>query len=168
VKQHFQFGYVSRAHGLGGEVVVRTHDPSSTVFDEIERVHVRRKDGREEVLEVEGVREASGGDVLVSLSGIESKQAADDLRGSVLSAFREDLEEPAAGEFFFGDLIGLRAQAPDGRALGTVEEVWSSGPVPNLVIREGKEELMVPFAEDFIVKVSVEDGVVVLNPPEYL
>ena len=117
---------------------------------------------------IEAAREGSGGDLLVSLEGVTTREAAEALQGAQLLAFREDLEPPAEGEFFQGDLVGLEAVTPEGRRLGRVEEVWSSGPVPNLVIREGAEELMVPFADDFIAEVDLEEQRVVVIPPEYL
>ena len=53
--------------------------------------------------------------------------------------------------------------------LGRVEEVWNTGEVPNLVIRaEGREELVVPFAEEFVSTVDVPGGRLVVKPPEYL
>lgn len=162
-----QFGYVSRAHGLKGEVVVRTFDPTSTVIDEVERVVVRLKDGAERELTISEVREGPGGDLLVTFEGIRTRPAADELRASGIFVKREDLEAPAEGEFFQGDLVGLEAVTAEGKRLGVVEEIWSSGPVPNLVIREGKEELLVPFAEDFVTKVDLGAKRVVIVPPQF-
>lgn len=162
-----QFGYVSRAHGLKGEVVVRTFDPTSTVIDEVDRLVVRLKDGTDRELEISNVREGPGGDLLVSFDGIRTREAADELRASGVFVLRDDLEEPEEGEFFQGDLVGLEAVTAEGKRLGTVEEIWSSGPVPNLVIRDGREELMVPFAEEFVTKVDLDAGQVVIVPPVF-
>jgi len=163
----FQFGYVSRAHGLNGEVVVRTFDPASTALDEVDEVVARLKDGSERTLTVEGVREGPKNDLLVAFEGVESHAQADLLRGSGLFVRRADLEPPAEGEYFQGDLVGLEAVTPEGAALGQVAEVWSSGPVPNLVIRQGDAELMVPFADDFIRAVDLEQRRIVVVRPEF-
>lgn len=165
---HLLFGYVARAHGLRGELVVRTFDPASEVFSEIERVWLKPAQGPEREVAIEDVREGPGGDLLVALAGVTTREAAEALQGAQLLAFRDDLSPPAEGEFFQGDLVGLEAVTPEGRKLGRVEEVWSSGPVPNLVIRGGAEELMVPFADDFIAEVDLEEQRVVVIPPEYL
>jgi 16S rRNA processing protein RimM len=166
VNQHLQFGYVAKAHGLKGELLVKTFDPASNVLDEIERVWARLKSGEERELDIESYREGPSGGLLVSLVGVETREAAEALCGSLLSAFREDLEAPDAGEYFQGDLIGLTAQTADGRLLGTVVDVWSSGPVPNLVIGEGADELMVPFAAEFVTKIDVEARRIIIVPPE--
>ncbi len=65
--------------------------------------------------------------------------------------------------------MGLTAVDASGTVLGRVEELWNTGEVPNLVIRaEGREELVVPFAEDFVSTVDVVAGRIVIKPPEYL
>jgi ribosomal 30S subunit maturation factor RimM len=39
--------------------------------------------------------------------------------------------------------------------------------VPNLVLRDGDREEMVPFAEDFVRKVDLEAGTIVIEPPRF-
>ena len=168
MKPHLEVGYVRAAHGLRGEVSVRTFDPASETLYEIERVWIRRKGGEESQLQIEGVREAPKGDLLVAFERIETREDAEGLVGATVMAFREDLDAPADGEVFQGDLIGLSAFDERGTALGTVEELWSSGPVPNLVIRGEGRELMVPFVDEFVIEVDVEGRRVVIRPPEII
>ena len=159
-------GYISRAHGTRGEIVVRTFDPMSSVLDEVDRVWVKTKTGEERELAIEEVR-LSSEDVLVVFEGVRGRPAAQALIGSSVSVFREDLEPPEDGEFFQGDLVGLVVSTPDGVRLGVIEDVWSTGPVPNLVIREGDRELLVPFAEEFVKQVDVPGKTMIIVPPEY-
>jgi 16S rRNA processing protein RimM len=166
VKAHLELGYVRAAHGLRGEVSVRTFDPASETLYEVNRVLARKRDGSEVELTVEAVRAAPKGDLLVGFEGVEQREAAEALVGSTLFAFREDLEAPAEGEVFQGDLIGLTAVDPEGKELGTVEEIWSSGPVPNLVIRGRGKELMIPFIDEFVPQVDLENKRVVVKPFE--
>lgn len=167
MKPLLQIGYIARAHGLNGEVVLKTFDPQSTVLEEVERlVLVTRKDETKE-LTVTSVGESPGSDLLLSFKGINRREQADALTGSAVHVHREDLEPPADGEFFHGDLVGLEAFTPDGKRLGVVEEVWSTGPVPNLCIRDGKAELLVPFAEEFVPKVDLAAGRVTVIPLEF-
>jgi 16S rRNA processing protein RimM len=161
----FQFGYISWAHGLDGEVSVHTFDPASTVLEEVEQVLARPRSGGERELTIEDVREGAKGELLVTFAGLRGRVAALALVGSGLFVRRADLEAPAEGEYFQGDLVGLTAVTPEGVRLGVVEALWSTGPVPNLVIKDGDLELLVPFAEDFVVSVELEAGRLVLNPP---
>lgn len=162
-----QIGYIPRAHGLKGEIVLKTFDPASTVLDEVERLVLITRDGKQHEVEIETVGEAPGADLLITLKGIRHRDRADAFRGATAHVYRDDLEPPAEGEFFHGDLVGLEAFTPEGKRLGVVEEVWSTGPVPNLCIRDGKEELLVPFAEEFVPKVELEAKRVTIIPPSY-
>lgn len=167
---HLEVGYVARAHSLSGELGVRTFDPASETLFEVERLLLRpRGGGPERVLKVLGTRPTPK-EVLVRLEGISRREDAEALVGAAVFAFREDLEAPGEGEYFQGDLVGLAARTEAGAPLGTVEEVWATGEVPNLVIRGGPAggELVVPFADEFVLSVDVDAGVLVVRPPEYL
>ncbi len=168
MKPLLQIGYISRAHGLNGEVVLKTFDPNSTVIEEVDRLVLVTRLDETKTLEVETVGESPGSDLLLTFAGIRSRKDADALTGSAVHVHREDLEPPAEGEFFHGDLVGLEAFTPEGVRLGVVEEVWSTGPVPNLCIRDGsREELLVPFAEEFVPKVDLAAKRVTVIPLQY-
>jgi 16S rRNA processing protein RimM len=160
-------GYVSRAHGLSGEVAVRMFDAASDALDDVERLVLRSQDGQEREFTVLAARQASK-EVLLSLASVVGREAAEALRGSTVLVHREDLAPPSNGEYFQGDLVGLKAVSPEGEALGEVEEVWNAGPVPTLVIRGGPGELLVPFADDFVSSVDLEKSVIVVRPMEFL
>ncbi|MHB8875460.1 MAG: ribosome maturation factor RimM [Myxococcaceae bacterium] len=163
-----EVGYVSRAHGLGGEVAVKTFDPSSESLLDLPRLILRGKDGNTRELAVESVR-VTGKEILLCLVGVNGRSDAERLVGSTVFAYRDDLEAPAEGEYFQGDLVGLAAVDEAGAPLGTVEEIWDTGPVPNLVIRGGpRGELLVPFADEFVPTVDLEKRLLVVRPPEFL
>ena len=167
-KPHLELGYVARAHGLKGEVAIRAFDPASETLDVVERVLVRPRTGAERLLRIESVRPTPK-ETLVVFAGVEGRSAAEALVGATVLVFREDLEPPAEGEYFQGDLVGLTAVDPAGAVLGVVEELWETGEVPNLVIRApGREELVVPFVDDFVTTVDLVAGKLVVRPPEYL
>ncbi|HLL06125.1 MAG TPA: ribosome maturation factor RimM [Myxococcaceae bacterium] len=163
-----EFGYVARAHGIHGEIAIRAFDPGSETLDAVERLRVRTRSGEERELLIESLRPTPKEDIL-ALEGVETREAAEALVGATVFVYREDLEPPAEGEYFQGDLVGLTAVDEAGQELGKVVEIWNTGEVPNIVIRaEGKPELIVPFADEFVPTVDVPGGKLVIRPPEYL
>ena len=163
-------GYVSRAHGLKGEVAVRTFDPASDALDHVPRVLVRPRVGPERTLTIESVRGASK-ETLVTFEGVDGRSAAEALVGASVLVFREDLEPPEEGEYFQGDLVGLVAVDEQGLEVGRVEEIWETGEVPNLVIRKPgapESELILPFADDFVVSVDLPAGKLFVRTPEVI
>jgi 16S rRNA processing protein RimM len=162
-----ELGYVARAHGIQGEIAIRTFDTASEALDEVERISVRTRAGEERVLRIEDVRPTPKENI-VALEGVDSREAAEALVGSAVFVYREDLEPPEDGEFFQGDLVGLTAVNESGQALGQVAEIWNTGEVPNLVIRgEGTPELIIPFADEFVPTVDVAGGKIVVRPLEF-
>lgn len=159
-------GYVARAHGINGELGVRTFDVGSEALDDVERLVLRSREGVEREFAVVASRPAAK-EVLLTLDSVESRSAAEALRGSTVLVYREDIPPPAEGEYFQGDLVGLRAVSPENEPLGRVEEVWNAGPVPTLVIRGERGELLVPFADEFVPEVDLTAGVIRVRPLEF-
>lgn len=163
-----ELGFVSRAHGLRGEVAIRTFDPASEALDVVERVILHTRSGEVREVHIEDVRPTPKENI-VAIEGVDSRTAAEALVGSKVFVFRDDLEPPGEGEFFQGDLVGLIAVDESGAELGRVEEIWSTGEVPNIVIRApGRPELVVPFADEFVPSVDLATQRIVIRPPEYV
>lgn len=165
---HLQVGYISRAHGLKGELAIRTFDPASSSLLEVKRVLLRPRQGEDRELELRSVR-STPKEFLVMLEGVRRREDSEPLVGATVFAFRADLPPPEEGEYFQGDLVGLVAQTEDGEALGTVEEIWNTGEVPTLVVRGGaRGEVAVPFVEAFVPRVDLDARTVIIRPLEYL
>ncbi|MBO0851792.1 MAG: ribosome maturation factor RimM, partial [Pseudonocardia sp.] len=141
-------GRVGRPHGLSGEVsvLVRTDSPEQrfapgAVF--------RLGDGRR--LTVRGTRWHRG-TLLMRLDGITDRDAAEALRGAVLTVAADELPPPDdPDEFHDHQLIGLHAVLADDRPVGTVREVVH-GPAGELLVlaREGRPDALVPFVRDIV------------------
>lgn len=164
-----QCGYVARAHGLAGELCIKTHDKASTALFEVRQLELSREGGAPKRYEISAAREGKPGEALIMLRGLVTRPAAEALVGSTVSVLRSELPAPAEGEVFQGDLLGLEALGPDGERLGTVKAVLNHGPVPNLLIDDGSDDgLLVPFAEDFVIELDVQRGRLVLRKPELM
>lgn len=159
-------GRVGRPHGLSGEVnvSVRTDSPEQrfapgAVFP--------LADGRR--LTVRATRWHRGA-LLMRLDGVTDRDAAEALRGAVLTVPADELPPPDdPDEFHDHQLIGLHAVLADDRPVGTVREVVH-GPAGELLVlaREGRPDALVPFVRDIVPTVDVPGGRLVLTPPEGL
>jgi 16S rRNA processing protein RimM len=163
-----EIGYVRRTFGARGEVAIRCFDPGSLVLATVKRVQLRLKDGTVCELSIGDQRRAPQ-EFIVQLESVSTLSDSKRLVGARVSVFREDLEPPAEGEFFQGDLVGLAAVTESGEPLGKVAEIWNTGPVPNLVIRnDSGSELIVPFADEFVPQVDLAAGRLVVRPIEFM
>jgi len=72
---------------------------------------------------------------------------------------RSDLPPPQENEFYWSDLIGLKAVNREGVELGQVDSLLETGAHDVLVIK-GKREYLIPFVATFVGKVDVAGGVI--------
>ena len=84
-KLHLELGYVARAHGLTGEVAVKTFDPASQTLLDVERVLLRDKAGNAKEWQLESTRE-TGKEILVVFKGVRGRSAGEALVGSTRHA----------------------------------------------------------------------------------
>jgi 16S rRNA processing protein RimM len=78
---------------------------------------------------------------------------------------RAALPPPEPEEFYFADLIGLRAETAEGRVLGIVRAVEDHDAGAFLVI-DGPPELLLPFTRATVPVVDVAGGRVVCDLPD--
>jgi len=108
----------------------------------------------------------SRGFVYLGLSGIDSRSAAEELRGTLLEVPESDLTPLPEGQYYRFQVIGLEVRTPEGRSLGRVAEILSTGSNDVYVVRGGPRELLVPAIEDVVKEVDIEGGRLVVEPPQ--
>jgi 16S rRNA processing protein RimM len=112
-----------------------------------------------------GIAEAEhGGRVpVIRLESITTREAAAALVGRYLEAESPALEP---GSYYWEDLVGLRAESPNGRNLGELAEVFRAGgnEVYRIVGPEG--ERLVPALRSVVLEIEVERGRIVVADDE--
>ena len=105
---------------------------------------------------------------MLKFAGIDSVEAAEQLRNAEICVAEADAVELEADEYFDWELAGCRVVTLAGKELGTVAEVMRTGGTEILVIRGGEREFLVPFAEAICPEVDIENKRIVVDPPEGL
>ena len=155
-------GRVGRPHGVRGEVTVL---PAGGDPGDFARGAFLQAGERE--LRVRSARPYRDRGLIVGFSGIDSRAAAEALRGAILTRPTEDRRPLDQGEFWTSDLVGVEAVRRDGRPLGRVVEVITGGHQDRLVVlTPSGDEVHVPFVEEFVGDPA--GGRIVTEPPEGL
>jgi 16S rRNA processing protein RimM len=161
---------VVKAHGVTGELVVdvRTDDPELR-FAPGSVLRARGSDRREHTYTVDTVR-PHGARLLLRLEGVANRDAADALRGNVFLIDSADLPPIDEDDTYYDhQLEGLRVRTTAGLEIGTVTEVLHTAGAELLAVkRDEAPELLVPFVSAIVTSVSLEDGVVDIDPPDGL
>ncbi|MCU0690206.1 MAG: ribosome maturation factor RimM [Polyangiaceae bacterium] len=152
-----------RPHGIRGELRAKLHNPDSDVLFSANSVRVRLPTGSERDMPIVFARAASPGVVLIAFEGVGDRNAADALRGAVLSVPRSLLPAPSDNEFYVCDVIGARVVLVDGTPVGEVID-YRSYPTTDVLVIEGDEKRYeVPMIDDFVERVDVGAHSVVLR-----
>lgn len=99
-----------------------------------------------------------GKSLIAALEGIGDRSAAEKLGGMFVGAQREAMPEPAAGEYYWGDLVGLRVSNAAGEDLGTVSGLMETGVHHVLQVRQGDTERLIPFVAAYVGEIDVAGG----------
>ena len=130
-KMRILLGHISTAHGIRGEVVIKSHtdDPLDigaygALFNE---------DGSK-TYTIEPLRVAKKG-VVARIEGVTDRNSAEALRGTKLYVERDKLPEPDDDEVYHADIIGMVAQRSDRSDVGEVIALQNFGASDLLEIR---------------------------------
>jgi 16S rRNA processing protein RimM len=160
-------GRIVRPHGVRGELTVdvRTDDPELRLA--VGAV-LATEPAAAGPLTVVGSRWHSGR-LLVRLAGVDDRNAAEDLRGTLLVVDSADLGDPTdPDEYRDHQLIGLSVIAPGGEQVGTVADVLHHGQDLLVVAGTGKRagaEILIPFVSAIVSDVDVSAGLLRVDPP---
>jgi 16S rRNA processing protein RimM len=157
-------GRVVRPHGVKGEVVVQPLTDAPDRFAAGAELALGDPDQPEPLrpLVVAAARDDRGR-LLVSFDGVADRDAAERLRGGLLSIPREAARPLAADEFWSHQLVGLAVFDRDGNHRGVVDEVLPGTAHDLLSVRlDGGASALVP-AVAALVTVELDAGRLVVD-----
>ncbi len=141
-------GEIVTTHGVRGEVKVLPWLDSPEDLCDFDRCRI---DGKEYTIEACRVQKTCN---LVKLSGVETMEAAQAMRGKVLELYREDIDDEV---IFADELIGVQVLC-DGAQLGKITDVLDY-PGNSVYVVEGEHSYMIPAVKQFILHTDLDANV---------
>ena len=137
---------VTGAQGVTGDVRLK-------LFGEGVAALSRFKQFNNGSLTLTKLRDDGKGGAIARFAELSDRNAAEALRGTLLSVPRSALPPLGEGEYYHADLIGLAAVSDSGEALGTVVAVenFGAGDVLEIERADGKR-FMVPMRKEAVTK----------------
>lgn len=142
---------VTGAHGVAGEVRLKLLGEGVDAL----RQHASFNDG---ALTLTKIRSDNKGGAIARFAEINGREAAEKLRGTVLSVPRDTLPQLAEDEYYHADLVGLAVETDAGQALGTVLAIHNFGATDIVEITlepapaKGPRTLMVPMTKQAVIE----------------
>jgi 16S rRNA processing protein RimM len=160
-KNPIQMAVIGAAHGIRGEVRVKTFTANPLALSDYGPLYAR--DGRAfEVLDVRPAKDV----VVVRFKGIGDRSAAEALTGTELFVDRSALPDDGdEDDFYHTDLIGLGVRDDTGAAIGRVAAVQNFGGGDILDLTLGaRKGVLIPFSKAAVPEVSVPGGYIRVDP----
>jgi 16S rRNA processing protein RimM len=155
--------HVTGAYGISGWVRLRPYSSDAAALLHAKTWWLDKPELHD--VDVMQVR-TQGEDIVAHLMGVESRNAAEDLRGVTVQIRRAHFPPLDDNEFYWIDLIGHDVVNLAGEALGKVIGLIDNGAHPILRVEvpaqgtEKAQELLIPFVDRFVPKVDQQAKVI--------
>jgi 16S rRNA processing protein RimM len=135
---------VTGAHGVTGEVRLKLFGEGIDAFSAHKRFNLG-------ALTLSKLRDDGKGGAIARFAEVPDRNAAEALRGTVLTVPRSALPPLDEGEYYHADLLGLAAVSDAGEPIGTVAAVenYGAGDVLEIERPDGKR-FMVPMRAEAV------------------
>ena len=143
--QFIEAGEIVTTHGVKGEVKVMPWVDGPEILCEFDRCRIAGKE-----YEIVSCRIQKSCN-LVKLSGVDTMEAAQAMRGKVIELYREDIDDEV---IFAAELIGVEVYA-DGTLLGKITDVLDY-PGNSVYVVTSAHEYMIPAVKQFILSTDVD------------
>ena len=163
---YFECGKVCGAHGVRGVLKIEPWCDTPRVLATQKRIFLADGDGRFKEARVL-TASVSGGNVLMSLEGIDGRDAAIAMKGTVLYLHRYDIPVED-GEMLLADMIGLDVvDANTGVKYGIITDIAEVPRGLLYTVKTEKGDVYYPSAEPLVAGVDPERGLLVTPIPGF-
>jgi 16S rRNA processing protein RimM len=147
-------GEIVAPFGVRGQVKMRPLMDDAKALLQLPGVQLHYHGGKRETRRVTSVQFHQG-TALLTLDGIEDRNAAELLRGVQVQIRKEELPSPGPDAYYDWQLVGLRVETDAGGDLGRIEKVHF---YPANDVYE-TELALIPAVDEFVLSVDLEAGV---------
>ena len=153
-------GEVLGPHGVSGLLRVRPLTDFPERFIGLKTIYVGDA-LRPYVVERASVTDST---VLLKLRGIDSAEAAEQLRGALLRVPRSEAVPLGPGEYYYDEIIGLEVVTTAGERLGQIVDILRTGSNDVYVVHGPRGEVLIPAIADVVKEIRLDQGEMLIAP----
>jgi 16S rRNA processing protein RimM len=156
-------GHVIRPHGVTGLLRIVSYAQSRETFLKAGSVFIGKDNEELEERNVVSISE-HGSAYLLKLSGVDSVETAEGLRGADMFICKKALPQKQEGEFFHFELMGLSVYLDTGRCLGVLRRIFQTGSNDVYVVEGQGKQYLIPAIYQVIKEVNLSEKRMVISP----
>ncbi|MCH9650375.1 MAG: ribosome maturation factor RimM [Deltaproteobacteria bacterium] len=159
-----EVGFVRRAHGIRGEVLVEVESDNPRRFAVGSRLFLNPKSGLTKTVQIAQSRVHKGGRI-VRFEGCEERDYAESLAGAILEVDLSEVASAPQGTYYFFELLDCQCRDRESGDLGKVLGVVEDGGGLLLIVGDEERNLPIPFVEQFIEQIDTKAGFIEFQLP---
>ncbi len=160
-------GVITGAMGVQGEVRIKPFTAKPEGIAAYGKVQTEDGSQRFEIKRTRPIKQG----VAAKLVGVNDRNSAEALKGTMLYVSRAQLpDDVEEDEFYYTDLVGLKAILVDGQELGMVTAVhdFGAGDLLEVALTATNKTVLIPFTRQVVPEVDMDAQKVIVDPPEGL
>lgn len=147
-------GYITGTHGIKGDVKVLPLSDIPGRYDSLNRVYIFTKKGIRMEYHVEGIREVKGRIIMSFLPPL-SMSEGEELVGGYVKVPEDEVPSLSENNYYHFDIIGMEVFSEDGKYLGKIEDIFSTGSNDVYVVKDADKEYLIPAVQYVVKNVDV-------------
>ena len=160
---HVHVGKITKPHGIRGELKVYSLSGQPENFHDYPHLVLVDEKGQSQEFEVAKLR-VQGKFAVTGLNGVTDRNRAEELIGCQVWVDEKYLDSLEDDEFYWHDVMGAEVVDHEGNSLGVLSSLLTTGGGELMVVRQGREEVLIPSRPEFLVEISPEKIIVDLPP----
>ena len=164
--QYIEIGKIVNIHGIKGEVKLYTYTDDINALKKLKKVYLEKKNGLTEY-KVESSK-INKQFLILKLEGIDTPEEANKFRDIYVKRERKSNENLGEDTFYIEDLIGIDVYDENSNFIGKLTEVLSPGANDVYVVKNDKDEILLPAIKDVVLDVDLENKKMVVHIMEGL
>ncbi len=161
--RYIAVGFVEKPQGIKGEIKVRPLTDHPSRFSLLPSLYIEMPDQSIFELAIEDFSERNGS-VYLRLQGINSREAAEKLRGAYLSITPDYLLPLQEDEFYYFQILGFKVKTLAGDTIGLVDSVMDVTSNAVLTVKSSDDEYLVPVIKDVVKKIDWPNKEILIEP----
>lgn len=155
--EYIVVGRINGLYGVRGWVKVFSHtQPRENILGY--KLWYLKRAGQWQEAELEEGR-MHGKGIVAKIRGCDDRDAAAALMDTTVAIRREQLPRAQEGEYYWTDLQGLKVCNLEGVELGRVSHLLETGANDVLVVRQGRDERLIPFVQgQYVTRIDLDAG----------
>lgn len=160
-------GRVTKTHGLKGELKFHPNVSDPGMIRGARNVKLGKNENELTDYQVESLR-GSGSPLIIKFKQCDTIEQARILAGLTLYVAQEDLPPLPEGEYYWFEIEGLEVYDEEGSFYGRIAEIIETGSNDVYVVRDGKNELLLPVIDSVIQSVDLKNNKLIFHKIEGL